>query len=488
VAKQYLRALKKAYCDKLTLKGEIDRAKEIYSADLYDPIFKVRTLHPDSEPNIDEYNEMMDDIIRDLSIITTEIGQAAYDIRGIMTDVNVKLFDIKNTLAEEKEKLFDMSILCSKYPNINAVTKLTANDFSGDFSTMDNMLCAKITGTTPISYEVVSVEGNGYEGNDYVFKNGAFLKNTIDTANRAFINDGSEITVYEYSRITADNSEKQIFSDVNLDSIEANCTVTLSSTIKFNNAKIKSDSQGLKIVSVLVSDNGTLFKEVIEDTLQVNDASNKYDVVNYIPGSGLICFPDTNYVKIVFQSNGYTDDIIAFVSAKAPDASTNNITNSSGTTVSKVPFNYSFTKKFEFEESETPNIPDTIICDTVPECAGGWTLWSDGEVVNTGLETLTKTYGFSLRVSGSAGATFNSVIADFYTKYPGGLVHEQDDGYSADVIYGNPTQYFNPTIPDVILVDFHPIGGDIIMKKVVQTFTRKYSGRIDPDRHCSYPI
>lgn len=308
----YISSLKQLYAESLLKNGDQDRANEIMLQDLYSPIFKVREAHPDAEPNPKDFNEMICDLVHDLSILNMEFCTMAYAFNDLIESTNDRLKSIKHTINAEKERQQDINMLCNKYTEFSDVINLDGDDFTGDFSEENGVFSAAITKQNSVDLQVSSVEGNGYEGNKYVYKNGAFLEETIDTSNRKFITDNLEIPHYEYSRITASNTEKDIFPLVNFDSVEAKCVISLYGTSKFNKLKIESPQTDIELLDVAISEDGVMFKSVLKSNLEFNNTNRKYETKNYIPGSGIICFPSTYYVKITLESKSVTDDTIAF--------------------------------------------------------------------------------------------------------------------------------------------------------------------------------
>jgi hypothetical protein len=304
--------MKQSYAEALLRNGDKIRADEIMLQDLYSPIFKVREAHPDAEPNPKDFNEMIIDLTYDLSILNVEFCTAGYAFKDLIESTNTRLKDIKQTINIEKERQQDINMLCNKYTEFSDVIDLTGDDFTGTFSESDGVFSAEVAQQTDAVIQVNAIEGNGYEGNKYVYKNNAFLEDTINTSNRNYITDGLDIPYYEYSRITASNAEKDIFPLVNFDSVEAKCVISLYGASKFNNLKIESPQSDITLLDVATSEDGVMFKSVLEAGIDFNNTDKKYEVQNYIPGSGIICFPSTNYVKITLESKSVTDDVIAF--------------------------------------------------------------------------------------------------------------------------------------------------------------------------------
>lgn len=310
----YIGGMRKAYIDQLIANGDFDRANEIANQDnIYTPILKTRDVHQDEEPDPKDYNEMICDLVYDLSILNVEFCTMGYSFNELILDTNNRLKAVRKALRAEQERQQDINMLCNKYTEFSQTINLTGDDFTGNFSETDGIFTANITNLNNVDIQVTAVEGNGYEGNKYVYKDKDFLEKTISTASRKYITDGAEIPLYEYSRITADNTEKDIFPLVNFDSIEAKCSITLYSQSKFNKLIIESPQTDIVLSDISISDDGVIFENVNKENIEFNNTDKKYETINYIPGSGIVCFPSTFFVKITLESRSTTDDIIAFM-------------------------------------------------------------------------------------------------------------------------------------------------------------------------------
>jgi hypothetical protein len=310
--RRYINSIKEELTDMLIKNGDTERAIEIANAPLFSPILKAIEAHAEAEPNMIDINTMFGEIIYDLTILNSEFAISANSIKELMESTDTRLLLVKRNLLVEKERQQDINILCNKYSEFSSVVNLTDDYFEGNFSSNDDIFSAQIVNQSKVQYEIISIGGNGYEGNMYVYKDKEFLEDKLSTANRKFINDDSKITTYEYSRITASNKEKESFPEVNFDSIEARCTITLSSKVSFNSLKVSSSSSKISLMDIQTSNDGIEFKSQTKRTIAFNDLERKYDTFDYIAGSGIICFPQTKFLKIVLQSNEYTDDKIAF--------------------------------------------------------------------------------------------------------------------------------------------------------------------------------
>ena len=124
--------------------------------------------------------------------------------------------------------------------------------------------------------------------------------------------DNNISTYWEYSRITASNKEENLLSDFNKDSSEAKCTITLKFDQITNEMAIKSTIEGLKVTSIRYSNDNLSYKDLNILPFTINKKEASYKNQDYIYGSNIIAFPDSLYLKITFESNGYLSDTIAF--------------------------------------------------------------------------------------------------------------------------------------------------------------------------------
>lgn len=311
--KDFITQSKQDYANLLIGNGKPERAEEIMKADLYTPIFTPREAHPESEPFVKNYNEMVVEAYHDIYTLYVDLRNAADRYELLMKSVKTRLDRINKDLIYQKSMQEDVNILCNIYTDFDSVTPLSAKDFSGNFGVQNDVFCSNIESYNKVSYEVIDVSGNGYEGNQFVYKDKDFVSNSVDTSNRNYLNDSSLITAYEYSRLTASNKEKEIFNLVNLDQIEAKCSITIKGSSAINKIIASVSSKDTKIIDVETSNDGISFESMLQKEITVNDDTVKYEKqTDYMPNSGLLCFPNAKYIRITFESNAVTDDVIAF--------------------------------------------------------------------------------------------------------------------------------------------------------------------------------
>lgn len=271
-------------------------------------------IHPEEEPTVDEINSNITQVNSDLSYIDNTLTTIASNYDELMTTTKMKLSKVKELINREKERQEDINILCNKYSDFSSVLNLTAENFEGNLEIENGLLTAPILSSAPVTYQVDDVSGNGQPGNSYVYQNDKFISDTLNTNSSLSIIDDSLSTYYEYSRITMNNSEEAplIF---NRDSKEAECSIMIYADEDVNKILVNSDRDDLVLKEVYTSIDGISFKLDKEYNVQINKNQEKYNDQSYIYGSGIISVPPTQYIKLCFKSNGYTDENIAYIKA-----------------------------------------------------------------------------------------------------------------------------------------------------------------------------
>jgi len=318
---KYLKSIKSSVADEYLLKKKEAKATDIHLKEVYSPIFSPVELHSENISGMNEINEAISDIARDLNIIDVEISSTAVFLDNMMKNTKTRLKQIKNNILIEQERQQDINILCNNYTDFSNVIRLTEKDFEGDFSYEDNMISSAILDTVEIAYSIKTIQGNGYEGNEFVYTGDKFMIDTIDSSIRSNINDNNLVTYYEYSRLTADSKEEYTFPELNLDSIEAICTIYIESETEISSLKIVSEFSYISLIDVKTSDDGVHFKRIVNTQRNFNTPQKKYETSNYIPGSGIVSFPLTRHIKITLQSNNSIHDKIAFIRTNIIDES-----------------------------------------------------------------------------------------------------------------------------------------------------------------------
>ena len=291
--------------------------KEINTSDIY--------LHPEEYGNT-KLNNALENGFKYIEDLYSSTNELADKVNLLLNRSVERLETVAHIINSEKERLQDISMLCNAKTDYDNAIPLTDYHFKGNYEYENGVFSSKTTQSINTIATVIDITGNGYEGNKYVLQNKSYLKNILDTSNRKAIVDNNVSTYWEYSRITASNTEEDLLTDFNTDSSEAKCTITLKFDQVSNELSIKSNIEGLKVVAIRYSNDNLTYKDLNIMPFSLNNKEDSYKNQDYIYGSNIISFPDSLYVKITFESKGYLNDTIAFDKVVAEGDRTNTIT------------------------------------------------------------------------------------------------------------------------------------------------------------------
>jgi hypothetical protein len=309
---RYNQLKKQEYIKTLIANGDTDKANTLSTQDDYMPIFSTVEIHPETEVPKDSFNTLFKEMGLDLDIINNSIMESATQFSQLLSTTKTKLDDIKDVLESEKERREDISILCNKYTNFSNVVLVSDKNTTGTYKYNNGAFSLSESSYKTISGSIVSVTGNGYEGNGYVYKDSAFLKEKSDTSLQSCMLDSNSLTYYEYSRITASNTETEIFPLVNFDSIMARCVVVLKASDSINTLQLSLPINNIILESLSTSTDGQTYIQSSITNVAIADKTKKYDSNTYVYGCGILSFKDCTYVKLVLRATTNTDDVIAF--------------------------------------------------------------------------------------------------------------------------------------------------------------------------------
>ena len=293
--------------------------------DIKDKNLELTEIHPEESGNY-KINTSIANGFKDINIIDSSIKDLGNKVEELLNRSVDRLETVLTTINSEKERLQDISMLCNLKTDYENVIPLTNSDFTGDYSYIDGVFYAKTSSSAINQANIIDVAGNGYEGNKYVLQDDIYLENILNTKNRKFMTNGNVSTYWEYSRITASNTEEYLISDFNTDSSEAKCTVTLKFDMPTNEIVIKSTLDTLKVTAIRYSNDNISYKDLNILPFTINNKEDSYKNQGYIYGSNIIAFPNSLYLKITFESNGYLNDIVGFERVIAENNKTNKAT------------------------------------------------------------------------------------------------------------------------------------------------------------------
>lgn len=268
-------------------------------------------FHPEEEGSL-KINDSLTGIKNDLLTVDNELIGAASSVDDLIKSTITRLDAIKKYIDYEKDRLQDISMLCNKYTDFDNVIVLKGSDFSGTFTYENNTFSVARGTNSKVEIEITNVIGNGYEGNNYVVSEGDFVKEKLDTSQQKNLKDNSLTNYYEYSRITAANTEEYLNNDFNTDSEEAKCTISLQAKENINEIQMSSSSSITSLINAQYSIDGIHYSSIQFEPIYLNNKDRSYSHYNYVNGSNTLSIPNAKYVKLTFQSNGFNNDICGF--------------------------------------------------------------------------------------------------------------------------------------------------------------------------------
>lgn len=268
-------------------------------------------IHPEEYGN-EKINEVIQKSNDDIHVLDTKIKDLGNQTNELLERTVKRLEVVMDTINSEKERLQDIIMLCNLKTDYENAISLKDSDFDGKFEYENGVFSCKTTNTSNIASSIEEVSGNGYEGNKYVRNSNGYQEKVIATNNRHAAVDSNLSTYWEYSRITASSTEEYLISDFHVDDAEANCTVTFKLKSKANELLLKSNLNTIKIVNVRYSNDGLKYTDLPIMPFTMNQKDESYKNQGYIYGSNIISFPESSYIKITFQSTGYSNETIAF--------------------------------------------------------------------------------------------------------------------------------------------------------------------------------
>lgn len=271
-----IKKIKEAFSAFYRENGDIEKAERIeQSKEEYVPIFQPANIHPEEEPDLTDINGRILDIAGDFKALNNELARAAEKCRMLLEDAMARLGSVVEKIEKEEERLEDLSRLASLYDSFHSVKTLTAEDFNGDFTFDSGAFLSRVQRTIKSGADVLAVDGNG---------------NVSEAAPLDHLFDDDPYTYFAY--VCQDRKGAEAEAPV--------CTLTLRTDHPVNKMKIASDMDGVAVYDLKVSKDGSLYQSVLSEPLYLNDRIRKYDNPGYVYGSGLLFFPETQYVKITF--------------------------------------------------------------------------------------------------------------------------------------------------------------------------------------------
>lgn len=289
-----------------------DVFKELVNRDEKKPILTVKYLNGENTPDYDNEQRELSEIMLDLNVINNSAVEIKNKVAELLSLIDTQADLIMDSVEKESDRIMDINMLCGINSEYNMSIPVYTSNFTGNFEAInDRTIGANLTNQSTVDYTVVSVSGNGYSGNNYVYNNNVFETESNDYSNLDYIKDDSNVTSYEYSRLVTTDKTEVIDQLINYDSKEAECVLTLMSVNSFNRIYIDAAGDNLTVKNIETSQDGISFTSRLTNPLRINNKEDLYNNLNYIYGSGTLCFPYSYYVRITLSNDDIEDDSIA---------------------------------------------------------------------------------------------------------------------------------------------------------------------------------
>ena len=290
-----------------------DTLSKLIERPIEKPILSVTDLNAESDLNRANEQRQLSEILLDMYSINNGAVELKNTIQDIITNLDNSLDIILSSAQKQKAQAEDLNVICGKGSQYSTILPVFTDDFGNTSAEILNnkTLGAAITDTDIVPYDIVSLKGNGYSGNAFVYNDNAFENETDDRSDLTYIIDSNDTTVYEYSRICTKDKTETIGGLINYDDKEVECIITLKAETSICKAIIHSMDPGLIVRKIETSQDGYTFAVHSEADLYINKTNEVYYDPNYVYSGGIICFPYAPYVRLTIASNTVCDDMLA---------------------------------------------------------------------------------------------------------------------------------------------------------------------------------
>ena len=290
-------------------KSILDEKRALLLSD-YTPKYEQLYIHPEEGEDF-RINSALEDIKSDIDKIDKLLIDKGNAVNDLLADTIDRLDLVKSKILTEKERIQDIKMLCNKYTDFDKVITIDNKNAYGQYNYADNSFLSQVKSYKKNVLHIDDIVGNGSEGNKYIFLNGSYVQDSLNTANRMALIDGSVNSYWEYQRITASATEKYLIHDFYPDSEEAKCTITLISTDKMNQIQILTPIDSTKVIGLQYSNDNINYTAMTIPDITF-DKLDSYENTGYIYGSNIISLPNCYCAKITLQSNRSSNDIVAY--------------------------------------------------------------------------------------------------------------------------------------------------------------------------------
>lgn len=272
----------------------------------------IHMPHGEWVPTLEDVNNIQTVLAASANFLDSTLSLIADESESIVEEIEIALSKIEETVRTQEILADNLKILNGDYGDNVVIETLTEEDFGGYFDYQDDAFYPYISSESDSPLEVVSVVGNGYEGNKYALDTSTTFLEDVVTPKQQYMTDGDKTTYFEYSRITAPNDGRVRPIHFNSFYEDLKCTVTLSSKNLLTVLKIESVTESLILSSLETSMDGeTWTTEIVSQDEMMNtkarEANNPYAF-----GTGRIDVTPCYYVRLTFKNLMYDPALLAY--------------------------------------------------------------------------------------------------------------------------------------------------------------------------------
>ena len=278
-----------------------------------EPILTAETLDTESDLSYADEQRQLSEILLDMHAVNNGIIETKTKIQNIIGSLDETVVSILDSAKKQQAQIQDLNIICGKDSIYSSVLPVYTSAFPDlNAETLNNKTFgAAVINSELVSYDIISLAGNGYSGNAFIYTNNGFENEYLDRSNVYYIMDTNNITVYEYSRLCTQDKTEAVSGIVNYDDKEVECVITMMTRTAVCKLLIKSLDYYLAVRKLEVSDDNITWKTIISDDIYINQEELCYQDADYVYGSAVLCFPYSYYIRLTLANDLPTDDIIA---------------------------------------------------------------------------------------------------------------------------------------------------------------------------------
>ena len=278
-----------------------------------DPILSVTVLDAESDLFYSSEQRQLSEALLDLHAINNGITEVKNVIADTVNVLDRSIQSLTGSMQRQYEQAMDLNIICGQKSDFSSVIPVTSDNFSDLPAEVINekTFGAAVLTSENIPYDIISLSGNGYSGNAFVYKDGIFQNEIDDRSNIDYIADNNDLTIYEYSRLSTKDKKSAVNGVINYDDKEVECVITLAAQSSVCKAEIRSADPELIVRKIEISQDGFSYTTCTDRDIYINRVSDIYNDSSYIYGSATVCFPYASYIRITLAEHSVQDDIIA---------------------------------------------------------------------------------------------------------------------------------------------------------------------------------